>query len=160
MVRALIILVIGKGPRRPRAKARAGKKQRRPPRRRSYHTPPDGKTYVQHLLERIEELHVTYSPRSGSADDDADSLLDYITKNLDRVDYRDYRRRGFQIGSGAMESLHRSASQVRTKVAAARWLPETLQAIFTVRMLRMVGAWDQFWAQDKLTDKLARAFTT
>ena len=159
LVRALVVLVLGKGERRKRATCRRGRtKQRAKKRRRWYRNPPNGQAYAVYLRDRIEELHITYSPRSGAADDLVDALLSYVDKNIDRIDYREFRRRGFQIGSGAMESLHRSASQVRTKVAGARWLPNTLQAIFNVRMLRMVGAWDRFWRQDNLALILAEAF--
>ena len=161
LLRSLVVLVLGQGERRKRAVVRkGGGKVKTPRRRRWYRNPPDGQTYVDYLRARVEELHTRNSPSAGTADDNADDLLAYIDKNLDRIDYRQYRRRGFQIGSGAMESLHRSASQVRTKVAGARWLPETVQAIFNVRMLRIVGAWDRFWAQDNLGAKLAGGFST
>lgn len=51
------------------------------------------------------------------------SLSGYVAANLDRIDYSVYRQRGMQIGSGAMESLHRTASQMRLKLAGARWTP-------------------------------------
>ncbi|MEZ4473281.1 MAG: hypothetical protein R3F60_21340 [bacterium] len=38
-----------------------------------------------------------------------------------RGDYDACRQRGFQLGSGAMESLHRTAAQARLKLAGARW---------------------------------------
>ena len=50
-----------------------------------------------------------------------------------------------------MESLHRTASQTRLKVAGIRCLAETSQAVFNLRMLRLCGRWDEFWQQPDLT---------
>jgi len=48
----------------------------------------------------------------------------YVERNLYRLDYGELRTRGFQIGSGAMESLHRTGSQVRLKRAGCHWTAE------------------------------------
>ena len=64
--------------------------------------------------------------------------------------YKAYLARGFQIGSGAMESLHRTGCQLRTKIPGAKWLAETAQAIFDLRMLHLVGNWEAFWNQPDL----------
>ncbi len=90
--------------------------------------------------------------------DKHDTLIGYIDGNAARIDYERWRPRGYQIGSGAMESLHRTASQVPLKIPGARWLPETSQAIFNLRMLRLCGRWDEFWAQPALTSALVGAF--
>jgi len=81
-----------------------------------------------------------------------------IERNADRIDYERWRLRSYQIGSGAMESLHRTASQTRLKVAGIRCLPETSQAVFNLRMLRLCGRWDEFWAQPTLTSHLVDGF--
>jgi hypothetical protein len=87
-----------------------------------------------------------------------DSLVNYFEENRYRMDYILYRTRGYQIGSGAMESLHRTASQARLKIPGGRWLEETSQAIFNLRMMAMVGKWGEFWNQPDLTDQLIEAF--
>lgn len=90
--------------------------------------------------------------------DEHDALVKYITNNADRMDYAAYAGRGYQLGSGAMESLHRTASQIRIKRPGAGWLPETSQAVFNLRMLELAGRWDQFWGQPGLSTQLVRAF--
>lgn len=86
------------------------------------------------------------------------TLVGYVTRNEFRMDYRRYRARGFQIGSGAMESLHRTASQVRTKRAGVKWLAGTLQALFNLRMLQIVDRWTEFFAQPDLWHTLNQTF--
>ena len=87
-----------------------------------------------------------------------DKMLKYFENNVYRMDYDRYRQHGFQIGSGAMESLHRTAAQLRLKLPGARWLESTSQAIFNLRMLQLSGRWSEFWNQRDLTEILIRSF--
>ena len=157
-------LVLGKCRRRSSSSSRRGGP--RPKRRRQRKTtgrfdaPSEGLSYPAHVLNELERLHIEATGKCEDNDDKVDELLDYLGKYVDRIDYRDYARRGLQIGSGAMESLHRSASQVRTKVPGARWLAETSQAVFDLRMLRIVGNWTAFWNQSNLRCKLVDAFAS
>lgn len=88
------------------------------------------------------------------------SLLEFLRGNAHRIDYLDYKKSGYKIGSGAMESIHRTGSQMRLKIAGARWLKETAQAIFNIRMMTIVGKWNDFWKQENITEKLVRAFNS
>lgn len=87
-----------------------------------------------------------------------DELIAYVSPNLDRLDYSSYRAHGMQIGSGAMESLHRVASQMRLKLAGARWTAERATAVLNTRLMLLAGRWDAFWAQPDLTTTLGAAF--
>lgn len=87
-------------------------------------------------------------------------LIEFLRGNAHRIDYIGYRSVGYQIGSGAMESLHRTGSQMRLKIPGARWLAETTQAIFNIRMMTIVGKWNDFWKQANITEKLTLAFNS
>ncbi len=76
-----------------------------------------------------------------------DTLIAHVQRNLHRLHYGELRGRGFQIGSGAMESLHRTGSQVRLKRAGCRWTEEASQAILNLRMLALSGRWAEYWSQ-------------
>lgn len=93
------------------------------------------------------------------ARDAHDKLVAYVESNAARIDYERWRARGYQIGSGAMESLHRTGSQSRLKVAGIRCLPETSRAVFNLRMLRLCGNWDAFWSQPDLAGQIVAAFS-
>lgn len=97
--------------------------------------------------------------QSVAAVEDVDKVRDRLFNNVLRMDYVRYLRCGYQIGSGAMESMHRSGSQSRTKLPGARWLRSTSQAVFNVRMMQLVGKWDDFWGRQNLTVELRRAFS-
>jgi hypothetical protein len=82
-------------------------------------------------------------------------LFRYIYNDPNRINYVALRARGYQIGSGAMESLHRTGSQLRLKLPGATWLPYTSQAVFNLRMMRLAGNWNGFWAQPDLEERFA-----
>lgn len=84
-----------------------------------------------------------------------ETFLAFFQANEDRIGYADLRRRGYQIGSGAMEALHRVASQARLKLPGARWLERTSRSIFALRMLVLVDRWDEFWEQPDLAARLS-----
>lgn len=87
-----------------------------------------------------------------------DALMEYVAANVDRIDYSDYRGRGMQIGSGAMESLHRVASQMRLKLAGARWTAERAIAVLNLRLMLLAERWSDFWGHPDLTRTLSAAF--
>ena len=96
------------------------------------------------------------------SDEDREAFTDilrYVGNNAYRGEYVTYRQRGFQIGSGAMESLHRTAAQMRLKLPGARWLKSTSLALVNLRLLDLVGRWDEFWRHDDLADILREAFS-
>ena len=74
-----------------------------------------------------------------------------------RMDYLGARSEGLQIGSGAMESIHRNGSQLRLKLPGARWRPEAAQAMINLRMLEIAGRWDEFWGDEGLEERLDSA---
>jgi len=108
--------------------------------------------------EKVLEMLILDEPTTKKQRKSREALVNFVEGNWYRMDYLLYRNHGYQIGSGAMESLHRTASQVRLKIPGGRWLEETSQAIFDLRMMAMVGKWDAFWHQPGLTSKLVMVF--
>lgn len=110
------------------------------------------KSNIPRIIDEIERLPFPTQAKR--------QLLEYIRSNAYRMNYRDYRARGFQIGSGAMESIHRTGSQERLKRSGARWRPETLEAMFRLRMLEIVGRWHEWWQQFEVAMNRPGAFST
>jgi hypothetical protein len=88
------------------------------------------------------------------------AFIDYLENNAYRMNYLVYRSRGYQLGSGAMEALHRSGSQIRMKLPGFKSLHETSQAIFNLRMLELNGRWDEFFRQRDFYDQLVEVFAS
>ena len=106
------------------------------------------------LLDLLAEVGVT-KPKHVEA---LDALVARVANNTLRIDYAAYLARGLQIGSGAMESLHRTGSQLRLKLSGASWLKESSQAILHFRMLELSGRWREFWDRPDLGSHIADAF--
>ncbi|TGE11338.1 ISLre2 family transposase [Hymenobacter elongatus] len=70
-----------------------------------------------------------------------DSVCAYLRSNRDRMDYKTYRERGLLIGSGAIESAHRTVMQRRLKRAGQRWSTNGAQRVLTLRVCAMSNRW-------------------
>ena len=57
------------------------------------------------------------------------------------MDYNTYRARGLLIGSGAIESAHRTVMQRRLKRAGQRWSINGAQRVLTLRVCAMSNRW-------------------
>jgi hypothetical protein len=108
--------------------------------------------FIDRLTAMLSDDSVIKDPKAIAA---YESFLDYLGANDHRIDFPTFHARGLQIGSGAMESMHRTGSQLRLKRPGVTCLPETSQALFDWRMLKLVGRWDEFWGQPDLGKKLA-----
>ncbi|MFT6821872.1 MAG: hypothetical protein ACJATT_005705 [Myxococcota bacterium] len=85
-------------------------------------------------------------------------LLHYVSQNADHMDSPRYRTRGMSVRSSAMASFHPIASQMRLKLAGARWLPKNALTIRNARMMPLAGRWAEFWDSPELTLQLQMAF--
>ena len=112
-VRRVVTRLTGKRPyRRKKLKKRRGHRKN-PKRRRDPYRTVHPCQHVHGVADDVMWMFVEEEPESAELDE----LVGYIAANADRIDYSTYRAHGMQIGSGAMESLHRVASQMRLKPA-------------------------------------------
>lgn len=74
----------------------------------------------------------------------ARKILDYYQANKDRMDYKKYLQIGCGlIGSGAIESAHRTVVQKRLKLSGQRWTKRGAQNMLNLRVTHMNGQWDK-----------------
>ena len=66
----------------------------------------------------------------------------YLDSNRSRMDYKTYRKRKLLIGSGAIESAHRTVVQKRCKRSGQRWSISGAQCVLNLRVCRMSKRWD------------------
>lgn len=138
--------------RRTRGKLRKGHKKRQRAKNRKVTAHPS--EHVHGAGEELSWLLIEEEPPN----EDFTALVQYLADNADRNDYPAYRARDIQVGSGAMESFHRVASQMRLKAAGTRWTPERAIAVLNTRLLWLAGRWDDFWGQRHLATTLQAAF--
>ncbi len=132
-------LALGMRERRDRTVERAGPNRNRRKRRWSGFDG-SGERLLDEVLRPLLEKATRGKARIRRA-------IRYVERNLYRLDYGELRTRGFTLGSGAMESMHRTGSQLRLKRAGCHWTAEAAQGILNLRMLAMSGRWQEYWTQ-------------
>jgi hypothetical protein len=72
-------------------------------------------------------------------------LHGYLTRFSKAVHYDAFRKKGYPIGSGEIESGHRVIPQKRLKIPGACWRPDSINPMMSLRILRENGWWHDFW---------------
>jgi hypothetical protein len=78
----------------------------------------------------------------------------YLERFGDAVCYNVFRQAGWPVGSGEVESAHKSVPQQRLKLPGACWHPDSLNPMMALRVVRANGWWDDFW-DDRTAQLLA-----
>ena len=71
------------------------------------------------------------------------NLYTYISNHMDCIRYPEYKALGFFVGSGVIESSHRTVMQERLKLAGMRWNKSTAQGVLSLRCRNESGKWDE-----------------
>jgi len=87
---------------------------------------------VLHELEPLKNM----KPNGCSV-----NLYGYISNNMNNIDYAQYEKKGYFIGSGAIESGNKLILQDRLKRAGMRWNTATAQAMLTLKTKAESGIW-------------------
>jgi hypothetical protein len=69
------------------------------------------------------------------------NLYGYISNNARNIDYAKYIKKGYFIGSGAIESGNKLVVQDRLKRAGMRWNHNTAQYILSLRAKAESSLW-------------------
>lgn len=73
-------------------------------------------------------------------------LRNYFADRLPMLRYDEFRRAGYIIGSGAIESANKYAIQDRLKKSGMRWSIKGANAVAKLRTLYLSELWDTVWA--------------
>lgn len=74
-------------------------------------------------------------------------LHNYFKPRVDKMRYADFRRQGYFIGSGAVESAHKYLVQTRLKQAGMKWTIDGASAIIRLRHMLYDGSWEASWGR-------------
>ena len=74
-------------------------------------------------------------------------LIGYIKRFIEALDYNKFKAKDYPIGSGEIESAHKSIPQKRLKIPGAGWKPESINPMLALRVLRADDWWEDFWNQ-------------
>jgi hypothetical protein len=109
------------------------------------------KSQYQQILNELGE------GSSVNVDGISFNLYGYITNNINNIDYLEYQRRGWFIGSGIVESANKTILQDRLKRAGMRWNVQYAQAMLSLRAKKESGMWDTDVVNPFLSDCLTRS---
>src|ERR1039457_2240072 len=93
---------------------------------------------------------------AGTSNKAANTLIDYYKSNINRMNYKSYKQIGCGIiGSGAIESTHRTLIQERMKLSGQRWSKKGAQNMLNLRVTNMNGQWNKIIKLVKTNFKVA-----
>lgn len=90
------------------------------------------------LLEELNQL----KPRNQVAKKARDKLMSYYWNNYHRMQYKSFRAQGLLIGSGPIESAHRTVIQKRLKRSGQRWIQKNAQKMINLRVANLSQKWN------------------
>ena len=93
---------------------------------------------IDQVIETINNTKTT----AGKATQTKRRLLNYYEVNRKRMKYKTFRDKGLLIGSGAMESAHRTVVQSRLKRSGQRWSVRGAQNVLNLRTINKSGHWN------------------
>ena len=71
----------------------------------------------------------------------------YLRNHAAQLDYAGALAAGLPIGSGEIESSHRTIIQKRLKISGAWWLPQNAEKMLALRSTRANQEWESYWTQ-------------
>jgi hypothetical protein len=92
------------------------------------------------VIAVIQACEVLAKPGRGA--DEARKAVTYFTNNAVRMDYAAYRKAGYQIGSGTVESACKQLGVQRMKVPGATWDLQGARLIAKARAALLSEQWD------------------
>ena len=74
----------------------------------------------------------------------ADRLLHYVAQRQDMIQYDEFERRGWNIGSGPIEAMCKATTR-RLKGPGMRWDSDHAEAVMALESLYQSQLWDRYW---------------
>lgn len=108
------------------------------------------------LLKGKVKIVISNIKRIGKNTEQANELIGYYSNNKNRMNYQEYVKIGCGIiGSGAIESAHRTLVQKRMKQSGQRWSWKGAQHMLNLRVVRKNNDWNKIIELTKGTLKAA-----
>ena len=108
-------------------------------------------TWVDGVLHRLKHegparvlRHVTRLARRYPQ---IQEQVTYLQKRRELMDYPTYQQQGWPIGSGSVESSHKSVVQARLKGPGMHWRPEHINPMLALRLALLNERWSESWQE-------------
>jgi len=104
--------------------------------------------WAKAVILKIEEEHdidgaLSLIPENISLPNGIVNLRTYIINNRSKMNYPEYRKRRYYVGSGSVESSNKTVVHRRLKCAGMRWSVKGAQAMLTLRAKEESGRWGE-----------------
>ena len=117
--------------------------------------PPEGQPWLNQVLHTVrhegygpffQQLLDWRTPLRGAKRKAADALLGYVVPRQEMIRYEECDRRGWDVGSGPMESMC-GVTTDRIKGRGRRWDLDNAEALMALEALyQSSGLWDRYWS--------------
>ncbi|MGH8107277.1 MAG: UPF0236 family transposase-like protein [Arenimonas sp.] len=97
------------------------------------------KPVLKSLAEHLEPA------QRATAETPVRACYRYLSNRAQSLNYRQALKEGLPIGSGEIESAHRSVVQKRLKLAGAWWKKENAEKMIALRIRRANNEWQSYW---------------
>lgn len=95
------------------------------------------------LLDWLREQPATADTEAARSA--LEKLIGYVAHRVDRMDYPAYRQRGWQIGTGMIESTCKQLVGLRLKGPGMHWSESGALAMTALKATDLNGDWHSFW---------------
>lgn len=94
----------------------------------------------------LQELKAKSTELAEQAPEVLRETMTYFTNNLKRMNYADYQKMGYPIGSGVTEAACKTLVKQRFSASGMRWNLAPTQRLLLLRAIVLTeGRWEQFW---------------
>ena len=97
------------------------------------------------VIQRLEDK-ASGLPKSSQAGKTLRQVANYLRRNRAYLDYAEYLRRGWPIGTGVIEGVCRHLVKDRMELSGMRWTVAGADSLLAVRAVNENGDWEEFHA--------------
>ena len=107
---------------------------------------------------QVDKVLMAFQPHAHpeNEDDPASQAITYFRNNRQRMRYPEYRAKGYQIGSGTIESGCKRVIGARLKQAGMTWTVEGARQVIKARTMFFSDEWDDFCQQRRVSRRAYR----
>jgi hypothetical protein len=98
-------------------------------------------------LDALRALPADTAADPAAAAAARDATLAYLEKRAEQIRYAEFLAAGYPIGSGAVESAHKTVVEARMKGGGMRWERANVDPMLALRNIAANDRWDEAWPE-------------
>jgi len=104
---------------------------------------------IEELVERLRAIAVEQAVTCPNPTNEVLTEAEYFATNASRMNYPDFRARGFFVGSGVIEAGCKAIVGQRIKRSGMFWTLRGANAIIALRCARHNGTFEDYWEEPR-----------